>query len=595
MTLQGSTAGAALARRRPDRLLPVPVKPSEMDLNDGPAKGSELFLVDANGLVFRAFFALPEELVTTYGFPTNALLGFTNMLMKLLADYTPRGVHRRLGRAARGAARARPRVQGQPPADARPAARAAAALQAARGGLRLPQLLGAQARGRRRDRHALAASPTRRASRPCIVSTDRDAFQLVSERVCLMMTPRGVADVHVYTPERVETRLGMPRELVPDLIGLKGDPGDNIQGVPGIGDKTAADLLREFGSLEGVYENLDRVSGAKRKETLAEPTATWRSRARSSARSSATWRSSTDLDLSEIVNEPPDRSKLADMFRALEFRDLLRRLDELGDRTPLPRPVSGPATPLRLVQLPELAERAGRAPEAGAGGRRRAPGGRARRRGAGGGGGCRHRGAGALDGPGLVAHDFKSLPHALLAGGPGAGLRLLPGGLPDRPRPPTYALDDLLAEAGIGIEIDGPEQLADVGRAALAPGAPARAHGGAPRGAPPDAPAGRHRAAAGRRARAPWRTSACASTPTCSTASACAWRPRSRSSRTSPTPRPAASSRSARRSSSARCCSRSWACPPTARARRATRPTSACWPRSATCTRSSPWSSAGAS
>ena len=81
----------------------------------------------------------------------------------------------------------------------------------------------------------------------CVVSTDRDAFQLCSENVCLMMTPRGVADVQVYTPERVEARYGLPPEKVPDFIGLKGDTSDNIPGVPGIGDKTAGELIASSG------------------------------------------------------------------------------------------------------------------------------------------------------------------------------------------------------------------------------------------------------------------------------------------------------------------------------------------------------------
>src|SRR5206468_2780767 len=73
--------------------------------------------------------------------------------------------------------------------------------------------------------------------RTCVVSTDRDAFQLVSENVILMMTPRGVADVNVYTPERVEARYGIRPDQIPDFIGLKGDSSDNIPGVPGIGDE----------------------------------------------------------------------------------------------------------------------------------------------------------------------------------------------------------------------------------------------------------------------------------------------------------------------------------------------------------------------
>ena len=85
----------------------------------------------------------------------------------------------------------------------------------------------------------------------CVVSTDRDAFQLVSENVCLMMTPRGVADVQVYTPERVEARYGIRPPQIPDFIGLKGDTSDNIPGIPGIGDKTAGQLIAQYGSLEG--------------------------------------------------------------------------------------------------------------------------------------------------------------------------------------------------------------------------------------------------------------------------------------------------------------------------------------------------------
>src|SRR5207244_3632371 len=91
-----------------------------------------------------------------------------------------------------------------------------------------------------------------------VVSTDRDAFQLGSDNVALMMTPRGVSDVHVYTPERVEARLGIRPDQVPDFIGLKGDPSDNIPGIPGIGDKTAGQLIAQYGSLE-VRSRLNRV------------------------------------------------------------------------------------------------------------------------------------------------------------------------------------------------------------------------------------------------------------------------------------------------------------------------------------------------
>ena len=97
----------------------------ELDLDDAPARDSELFLVDGNNLAYRAFFALPEELATTEGFPTGALLGFTNMLFKLLSDYRPKGVavawDSRPGASSRDRRGGGRRLQGGPAADAGPA------------------------------------------------------------------------------------------------------------------------------------------------------------------------------------------------------------------------------------------------------------------------------------------------------------------------------------------------------------------------------------------------------------------------------------------------------------------------------------------
>src|SRR4051794_36668182 len=96
-----------------------------------------------------------------------------------------------------------------------------------------------------------------------IVSGDRDVYQLVRDGVRVMTTSRGVTDTKVYDREGVVERYGVPPELVTDFIGLKGDTSDNIPGVPGIGDKTAAQLLQEFGDLESVLASVDQISGAK--------------------------------------------------------------------------------------------------------------------------------------------------------------------------------------------------------------------------------------------------------------------------------------------------------------------------------------------
>jgi DNA polymerase-1 len=316
---------------------------AELQLDDGPARDSELFLVDGNNLAYRAYFALPEELATSEGFPTNALLGFTNMLFKLLADYRPKGV------AVAWDTRATHRKELDPEykVDRRP----------------MPDLLAEQfphfrpiveAFGYRNLEFdgweaddviaTLAAQADEAGIKTTVVSTDRDAFQLVTDNVALMMTPRGVADVHVYTPDRVFARYGVTPEQVPDFIGLKGDTSDNIPGVPGIGDKTAGQLVAQYGSLEGVLEHVDELSPA-RGRALRE-----HAEQAKASKELATMRRDLQLDCdpAQLVLNPPDRSRLKEMFRQYEFRNLLQRVDVIDEALPAaPMKLEGVAVPWR--------------------------------------------------------------------------------------------------------------------------------------------------------------------------------------------------------------------------------------------------------
>jgi DNA polymerase-1 len=325
--------------------VPKTLTGAELELDDAPARESDLFIVDGNNLAYRAFFALPEELATTDGQPTNALLGFTNMLFKLLADYRPKGVAVAW--------------------DSRPVHRAAVAEAAdvvyKEGRRAMPELLREQfphfrpiveAFGYRNlefegwEADDVIATLATRADtagiKTCVVSTDRDAFQLCSENVCLMMTPRGVADVNVYTPERVEARYGVTPDQVPDFIGLKGDTSDSIPGVPGIGDKTAGQLIAQYGSLEGVIEHAGELSPARRKNITE-----YADVARTS-KELATMRRDLDIecDPAQLVLEPPDRAQLKEIFRRFEFRALLGRVDELDAAVPsAPLQVTGVEVP----------------------------------------------------------------------------------------------------------------------------------------------------------------------------------------------------------------------------------------------------------
>ncbi|MGH3062676.1 MAG: 5'-3' exonuclease H3TH domain-containing protein, partial [Gaiellaceae bacterium] len=209
----------------------------------------------------------------------------------------------------------------------------------------------------------LAARADAAGVKTCVVSTDRDAFQLCTDNICLMMTPRGVADVHVYTPERVFARYGVTPEQVPDFIGLKGDTSDNIPGVPGIGDKTAGQLVAQYGSLEGVLEHVDDLSPA-RARNLREHA----EQARES-KELATMRRDLPLDCepSELVLAPPDRSQLKEIFRRFEFRNLLGRVDELDEALPAAPapPVEGVEAPWHEAELPAVAGEAALAVEDG--------------------------------------------------------------------------------------------------------------------------------------------------------------------------------------------------------------------------------------
>jgi DNA polymerase-1 len=327
--------------------MPKTLTGGELNLDDAPARDCDLFIVDGNNLAYRAFFALPEELATTDGQPTNALLGFTNMLFKLLADYRPKGVAVAW--------------------DSRPVHRAAVAeagdVVYKEGRREMPGLLREQfphfrpiveAFGYRNlefegwEADDVIATLATRADaegiKTCVVSTDRDAFQLCSENVCLMMTPRGVADVNVYTPDRVEARYGVTPDQVPDFIGLKGDTSDNIPGVPGIGDKTAGQLIAQYGSVEEVIAHASELSPARARNITEHADVALLSK------ELATMRRDLDIecDPAQLVLEPPDRAQLKEIFRRFEFRNLLNRVDELDAAVPsAPIKVTGVEVPWR--------------------------------------------------------------------------------------------------------------------------------------------------------------------------------------------------------------------------------------------------------
>ena len=234
-----------------------------------PESPKELFLIDGNSLVYRAFFALPESISTSKGFPTSAIFGFASMLVKIISDYgvKPTLVVWDAGMSGRdevydeykAGRRERPDLLGEQWPHLHPLVESFGYRNIKVPGYEADDVIATLSR----EAHAEGIDVT-------IVTGDRDLFQLVEDGVRVMATGRGITDTKIYDRDAVIDRYGIPPELVPDFVGLKGDTSDNIPGVPGIGDKTASQLLQEWGDLEGVLSNIDGISGAKRKQNLTE-------------------------------------------------------------------------------------------------------------------------------------------------------------------------------------------------------------------------------------------------------------------------------------------------------------------------------------
>ena len=300
----------------------------------GPASGGErrLFLIDGPSLVYRAFFALPESIATSTGVPTNAIFGFASMLVKIVTDYgvCPTVVAWDAGTSGRNdlypdykaQRRSRPDLLKEQWPAMEPLVDAFGYTNVRIEGYEADDVIASLAE------RALRAEPQ---VPVMIVTGDRDVFQLIDGDglVKVMATARGITETKIYDRQAVVDRYGIPPELIPDFYGLKGDTSDNIPGIPGIGDKTASELLQSFGTLEEVLANVEVIKGAKRKENLIAHA----DDARVSKQLATVRRDlDVDLDIALEASREPDRARVREFFREYELRDPLRRLEEaLGD------------------------------------------------------------------------------------------------------------------------------------------------------------------------------------------------------------------------------------------------------------------------
>jgi 5'-3' exonuclease len=222
-----------------------------------------LLVVDSPSLLYRSFFALPKSITDADGQPVNALLGTANLLLREVEEHQPRAVALCFGPDA-----ARYRVELYPPYHAeRPPVPDELAPQFADA----PDFF--EAFGWRSvftdDLEAddvmgsLAISEEKAGGEALLLTGDRDLFQCVTARVKVLYLRTGVRGGELIDAAEVKRRYGVPPELVPDFIALRGDPSDGLPGAKGVGEKTAADLLRRRGSLEAVLDGAIRERPAR--------------------------------------------------------------------------------------------------------------------------------------------------------------------------------------------------------------------------------------------------------------------------------------------------------------------------------------------
>jgi DNA polymerase-1 len=285
-----------------------------------------LLLLDGHSLAYRAFFALPaENFSTTTGQPTNAVYGFTAMLINVLRDEQPTHIAVAFDRSE-PTFRHEQYVEykanrRETPEDFRSQLSLIFEVLDALGIARL-SVAGFEA-------DDLIATLATRAENEgmdvLIVTGDRDALQLVDGHVTVLMTRRGISDMSRFTPESVEEKYGLTPQQYPDFAAIRGDPSDNLPGIPGVGEKTATKWVREFGSLEQLVNRVDEVKG-KAGDALREHLGDVLRNRQMTALVRDVPLNQIGAGPEELVPNVWDREQIHQLFDTLQFRVLRERL-----------------------------------------------------------------------------------------------------------------------------------------------------------------------------------------------------------------------------------------------------------------------------
>ncbi|MBV1758899.1 MAG: DNA polymerase I, partial [Dethiosulfatibacter sp.] len=287
----------------------------------------KIMILDGNSILFRAFYALPP-LKNKNGIYTNALYGFLSMLYKLLDEYQPDYIcttfdhkkptfrHLRFKEYKAGRAQAPNELVMQ--------------FALIRDILDVHKIRHLEIEGYEADdiSGTLAHLASQEDMNVYLVTSDKDYLQLVGEKVNVLLTKKGVTNVAAYNQSILFDEYGITPKQFIDLKGLMGDSSDNIPGVKGVGEKTGLKLIKEYGSIDGIYENIDQIQGKLREKLESEKIQAYMSKELSEIIVDLP----LNLTIEELKYKEPDKKELLEMYKEYDFRLFMNRIKPDEDR-----------------------------------------------------------------------------------------------------------------------------------------------------------------------------------------------------------------------------------------------------------------------
>ncbi len=288
----------------------------------------KLVLIDGNSIAYRAFFALPL-LSNSKGVHTNAVYGFAMMLNKIVKDEQPTHIlvafdagkttfRHETYKEYKGTRQKTPPELSEQFSYVRELLKAYGIPYYELENYEADDIIGTLSLEAEKEDFLIK-----------VYSGDKDLTQLATDKTTVCITRKGITDIEEYTPEHVQEKYGLTPNQIIDMKGLMGDTSDNIPGVPGIGEKTAIKLLKQFYTVEALLESIDDVGGAKLKEKLNEH----KDLARLSKELATIMRTvPLDVTIDRLIYNGADEDQLYNLFRDLEFKTLLDGLNRSEEK-----------------------------------------------------------------------------------------------------------------------------------------------------------------------------------------------------------------------------------------------------------------------